>query len=184
MSDIVDRITELVDQTMAGGEPETGYNYGDPTYPKCPHCQRHWHGLPITERIAQMYMFGIFDENYLVTEDDSPVLCQGSEFIGPMPAEPYPSAGGGGGYSYQEHFAPPLTDVTGMVAEYLSAALGVTVGFDTSNLLRELDGTRVGVEIDGQVFVDEAHSHTDEETGITTVTIGEQTNPVERERPR
>jgi hypothetical protein len=44
MSDIVDRIDQLVDEQLAGGEPHTGYDFGDPKYPRCPHCSRHWHG--------------------------------------------------------------------------------------------------------------------------------------------
>lgn len=85
--DIVDEIDALVDEQLAGGESRQGYDYGDPTYPKCPHCDRHWHGLAITERIAKMYRFGYYDEKYVAAEDDSRVLCQGSDFIGPMPSE-------------------------------------------------------------------------------------------------
>jgi hypothetical protein len=84
MSDIIDDIDALVDDQLAGGEPRSGFDYGDPTYPKCPHCERHWHGLPLTERVAAMYSAGHFDEDYRADQDDSPVLCEGSEFIGPM----------------------------------------------------------------------------------------------------
>ena len=87
MSDIVDRIDALVDDQMAGGEPRTGYDFDDPTYPRCGHCDRHWHGLPITEKIAEMYARGCYDDEYRADSDDSRVLCRGSEFIGPMPAE-------------------------------------------------------------------------------------------------
>ena len=87
--DIIDRIDELVDDQLAGGEPRQGYNFNDPTYPKCPHCSRHWHGLPATERIAEMYAHGQFDESYRVDEDDSRVLCEGSEFIGPTRVPPW-----------------------------------------------------------------------------------------------
>lgn len=85
--DIVDEIDALVEESMAGGEPRTGYSCGDPTFPRCGHCDRHWHGLPITERIAEMYADGVYDPEYLVAKDDSPVLCEGSEFIGPMRSE-------------------------------------------------------------------------------------------------
>ncbi|BBZ09813.1 hypothetical protein [Mycobacterium branderi] len=84
---ILDEIDRLVDEQMADGEPRVGYDFGDPTYPRCPHCDRHWHGLPITERIAAMYANGIYDEDYRADTDTSRVLCQGSDFIGPMPAE-------------------------------------------------------------------------------------------------
>jgi hypothetical protein len=85
--DIVDEIDALVEESMAGGEPEVGYTYDDPQYPRCWHCGRHWHGLPITEKIAQMYSNGRYDEEYVAAEDDTRVLCQGSDFIGPMPTE-------------------------------------------------------------------------------------------------
>lgn len=80
---VLDEIDALVDESMAGGEPHTGYDYGDPTYPSCPHCDRAWHGLPVTEKIAEMYDWTGWDDDYVLTEDDSQVLCPGSEFIGP-----------------------------------------------------------------------------------------------------
>lgn len=83
MTDLIDRIDALVDEQMAHGEPENGYYFGDPQYPRCPHCNRHWHGLRITLRIARMRAIGHFDPDYRITEDDSPVLCEGSGFIGP-----------------------------------------------------------------------------------------------------
>jgi hypothetical protein len=85
-ADIIDRIDELVDEQLSGGEPRTGYNYGDPTYPRCWHCGRHWHGLPITQRIADMYALGEYDETYSLDRDNTEVICPGSDFIGPMPA--------------------------------------------------------------------------------------------------
>ncbi|WP_286212779.1 hypothetical protein [Mycolicibacterium mageritense] len=85
MTDIIDRIDELVDEQLADGEPENGYDFGDPDYPECPHCGRHWHGLRITRRIEAMRWAGHFDPEYRYADDDSPVLCEGSEFIGPMP---------------------------------------------------------------------------------------------------
>lgn len=82
--DIIDRIDELVDEQMAEGEPLTGFSYGDPTYPKCPHCNRHWHGLRLTQKIASMYSSGNYDPDYGTATDDSPIVCEGSEFIGPQ----------------------------------------------------------------------------------------------------
>lgn len=84
-TDIIDRIDELVDDQLAGGEPRQGYDYGDPNFPQCWRCGRHWHGLKITERIALMYAIGRYDETYSAAEDDSPVVCPGSDFIGPIP---------------------------------------------------------------------------------------------------
>lgn len=75
-ADIIDRIDELIDEQLAAGEPETGWDYGDPDYPECPHCGRDWHGLPITG-------WG---------PDDIVVLCEGSDLIGPRrpPQPPQP----------------------------------------------------------------------------------------------
>lgn len=81
---VLDAIDELVDEQMAGGEPIGGYDYNDPGYPRCPHCHRDWHGLAITERIERMRWTGTMDADYRYAEDDSPVLCPGSEFIGPV----------------------------------------------------------------------------------------------------
>jgi hypothetical protein len=94
VSDIVHDIDALIDESLAGGEPRTGYDYGDPTYPRCPHCDRSWHGLPLTDWIVRMYERGQFDEDYTAATDQSRVLCQGSEFIGPQPA-PLPGIYGG-----------------------------------------------------------------------------------------
>lgn len=91
MTDLIDRIDELVNEQLAAGEPENGFDYGDPDYPRCPHCSRHWHGLPITARIAAMYAMRRYDPEYTYAEDDSPVLCEGSEFIGPQ-RPPRPAA--------------------------------------------------------------------------------------------
>lgn len=77
MSDVISRIDELIDEQLESGEPTNGYDYGDPDYPRCGHCGRHWHGLPITERIAAMYQWGAYDPGYRLADDDSPVLCEG-----------------------------------------------------------------------------------------------------------
>ena len=39
MSDIIDEIDALIDDQLEAGEPIGGYDFGDPDYPKCPHCQ-------------------------------------------------------------------------------------------------------------------------------------------------
>jgi hypothetical protein len=88
--DLIDRIGELVDNQMAVGEPCIGFDFGDPHYPKCGHCGRAWHGLKITMQIESMRATGVYDESYSYTADDSPVLCEGSEFIGPMKYAPRP----------------------------------------------------------------------------------------------
>jgi hypothetical protein len=91
-TDIIDRIDQLVEDSLAAGEPEGGYEAWntepDPEYPRCPRCHRHWHGLPITARIASMYHWGRYDPEYEYASDTSPVLCEGSDFIGPMRPPP------------------------------------------------------------------------------------------------
>lgn len=84
MSDIIDEIDQLVDEQMAGGEPLGGFDYGNPDYPKCPHCDRDFHGIPLTERILDMRSLTGWDESYRVDTDDSPMVCEGSLFIGPI----------------------------------------------------------------------------------------------------
>jgi hypothetical protein len=91
LSDIIDDIDRLVDEQLEAGEQPRGYDFGDPAYPRCPHCGRHWHGLPITARVARMYALGEYDGTYSAATDDSPILCEGSEFIGPIRAEPAPT---------------------------------------------------------------------------------------------
>jgi hypothetical protein len=119
--DIVDRIDDLVDEQLAGGEQSPGDELGDPTYPRCPHCDRHWHGLPITERIAVMYARGVYEDDYRADADDSRMLCCGSQFIGPMPSE-------SGAYSYP---TPPkwlerlIDDTASFVASEIGMVLGV-----------------------------------------------------------
>lgn len=83
MTDLIDRIDALVDEQMADGEPENGYDFDDPDFPECPHCGRDWHGLRLTRRIQTMRRFGHFDPEYSYAADDSTVLCEGSDFIGP-----------------------------------------------------------------------------------------------------
>lgn len=81
---IIDEIDRLVDGALQTGSPLSGYEYDHPEYDFCGHCGRHWHGMAITEKVATMYDYGTFDENYTVATDDSKVLCPGSDFIGPV----------------------------------------------------------------------------------------------------
>lgn len=83
-ADLVDEIDALITGQLDGGEPRTGFDYGDPTFPKCPHswCDEHWHGLAITQNMRRMRSFGMVDPAYRYADDDSPVLCPGSEFRG------------------------------------------------------------------------------------------------------
>src|SRR5258705_3088254 len=91
MKDIVDEIDALVDASLARPIVD---DYNADRYDKCVHCNRDWHGIPITAKIAEMYSHGTFDESYRVGNDDTEVLCQGSDFIGPMKAPDIPSVTG------------------------------------------------------------------------------------------
>ncbi|MCF8605137.1 hypothetical protein L5I01_17420 [Gordonia sp. HY442] len=74
----------------------------------CPHCDRDWHGLAITERIEEMrreyqamaqdredeggeieYADSAILGDYRYADDDSPVICPGSTFIGPRLPRPH-----------------------------------------------------------------------------------------------
>lgn len=79
--DIIDRIDELVDGQLQ--QEASGYDHNI-NQDKCPHCGRAWHGLPLTRHVAQMYSLGFFEPEYIAAEDDSPIVCDGSDFIGPL----------------------------------------------------------------------------------------------------
>lgn len=85
--DIVDRIDELVNDQLANYHQRSGYDH-NVNQDLCPHCGREWHGLKITARIEQMRARGWYDETYSYADDDTEVLCEGSEFIGPMKYPP------------------------------------------------------------------------------------------------
>lgn len=83
--DVVDEIDRLVDESLSRPIVD---DYNSDRYDKCFHCHRNWHGLAVTEQIARMYGRGVFDESYVAAEDDSKILCPGSDFIGPVAAQP------------------------------------------------------------------------------------------------
>lgn len=80
----IDALEADVRERVRAGEPRTGYDYGDPTFPECPHpwCGERWHGLAITHRMWQMRARGEIDPDYRYAADDSEVLCPGSLFEG------------------------------------------------------------------------------------------------------
>ncbi|MEV6069120.1 hypothetical protein AB0L82_21435 [Nocardia sp. NPDC052001] len=84
---LLDEIDALVEDSMRDGEPETGYDFDDPTYPDCPnpHCDEPWHGLAITARMSAMRWRGLVDPDYDYDTDDSPLLCPGSRHTGEWP---------------------------------------------------------------------------------------------------
>jgi hypothetical protein len=82
---IIDVIDLLVDESLS--KPIVD-DYNADRYDRCWHCSRPWHGIVITEKIAEMYGRGVFDESYRVDADDSKILCPGSDFIGPVAQQP------------------------------------------------------------------------------------------------
>jgi hypothetical protein len=81
--DICDQIDELVNDQLANYPQRSGYDC-PVNQDKCPHCGREWHGLKITARMEMMRQAGCYDESYRYDNDDSSVICPGSEFIGPI----------------------------------------------------------------------------------------------------
>ena len=56
--DIIDRIDELVDESLSRPLTQrSGYD-NNIHQDLCPHCGRAWHGLPITQMVARMYSVG------------------------------------------------------------------------------------------------------------------------------
>ncbi|NKR30669.1 hypothetical protein GS538_11870 [Rhodococcus hoagii] len=96
--DIIDDIDALVDEQMAGYRDRSGYDH-NVNQDRCWHCGEDWHGLAITARMEEMrrryryrgmFAFGerdyaesALDPDYRYADDDSEVLCPGSDFIGP-----------------------------------------------------------------------------------------------------
>lgn len=78
---IIDEIDRLVDESLS--QPIVD-DYSVNRYDRCWHCNQQWHGFPLTERVLEMQARRVFDENYRIGEDDSPVWCPGSDFIGPV----------------------------------------------------------------------------------------------------
>lgn len=137
--DIVDRIDQLVDDQVVGGERLVRDSFGDSAqYPRCSHCGRHWHGLPITERVAQMYTLSEFDEEYRVDTDDSHVLCRGSDFIGPMPAEsaPWAITLNSASPQFPEWLDELIDDTSSFVAEQIDFIAGTSVM--NADVIREM----------------------------------------------
>jgi hypothetical protein len=100
--DIIDGIDQLVDDQIASGEwSAPGRVNSSAEYPRCSHCDREWHGLPIIDHIAKMHKRSEFDEGDRTETDDSRVLCRGSDYIGPMPFEHAPSAGAENSEAFQ-----------------------------------------------------------------------------------
>ena len=87
---LLDEIDELVDASLSRGD-QSGSWQGE-RYDRCPKCSEAWHFLPITRTMYEMrlgsyatdeFNQGIVDPNYKYQEDTSPILCPGSEWLGP-----------------------------------------------------------------------------------------------------
>lgn len=99
-SRVLDAIDELVDSELEHTPSGWDYPVNQPT---CPHCRGDAHTLPIKERMREIRALWqdtiTFDERdaakispraaaeleaYRYNEDDSPIVCPGTEFIGPL----------------------------------------------------------------------------------------------------
>lgn len=78
-----DEITDIVDEQLARYDQRTGYDYSI-GQPRCAHCGSDEHHLAITERIEEMRDWGLYDETYRYDEDDSRVVCPGTNTPGPV----------------------------------------------------------------------------------------------------
>jgi hypothetical protein len=86
--DVINGNEQLVEDQVAAGEWSALDRFsGAAEYPRCSHCDREWHGLPIIDHRAKMRRRSEFDEGYRTETDDTHVLCRGSDYIGPMPFE-------------------------------------------------------------------------------------------------
>lgn len=168
MIDVIDEIDALIDEQLEAGEPIGGYDFGDPDYPRCPHCERDWHGLAITERMERMRYRGAVDADYRYSEDDSRVICPGSEFIGPPLGPRIPESGYDDGNvlslaavrALSEGFVHAVREARESI---LAAAIReVAEEYADSPCLagRALtDGDRVAYEIRGQVVTGTVSNH-------------------------
>ena len=59
MSDIIDDIDALINESLAAGPVD---DYTVNRYDKCWHCGRDWHGMPITAHIEAMRRTGRYEE--------------------------------------------------------------------------------------------------------------------------
>lgn len=77
---MIDDILSRIDEQLAAGEPRTGYDYGDPAFPVCPHCGGDWHGLAITFAMRGMALtHRTVPPDYRYADDESGVWCPGSD---------------------------------------------------------------------------------------------------------
>lgn len=109
MSDIIDRIDELVDDQLANYDSRSGYDHNI-NQDKCGHCGGDWHGLAITQKIMAMRVTRSYNEDYGYAADDSPIICPGSDFIGPL--------------SKRAETAPWISELIDATNEYVAEVAG------------------------------------------------------------
>lgn len=90
---VLDEIDRLVDDSIARGDRSQSF-HGEQmrVHAACPWCPEPWHFLPITANLLAMrngsygrdeFGYGIVDPDYSYRDDESGVVCPGSEFHGP-----------------------------------------------------------------------------------------------------
>ncbi|SHU54488.1 hypothetical protein [Mycobacteroides abscessus] len=171
MSDIIDAIDALVDEQLE--QERSGYDHNI-NQVNCPHCGRDWHGLPITQAIERMRALGQYDEKYDATQDDSPILCPGSEFIGPIPLSGvYCSCP----FCYMESMGVPpriLEEILNNAAQSgsMTGAAAISLGADGTVSWRTVGTLQDGTEIVTQA--PQTVETVDPENAITPADFGEQ----------
>jgi hypothetical protein len=170
-TDIIDQIDILVDEQLANYDNRSGYDH-DVNQERC-RCGRDWHGLPITKRIDGMRSFGEFDPGYVYAEDDSPVMCVGSNTPGPwrqsglwqLPDDPFD------GFD----LSPWQTIRDARRAALLRTANEIAEGrpYVVDRDFQLARGERVGWDNgDGVVHVGRVESHEPDGQGGWTITVG------------
>lgn len=171
MSDIIDEIDALVDWQLE--QESSGYDHNI-NQEKC-RCGRDWHGLPITQRIDRMRALHQFDTEYVYAEDDSTIMCVGSDTPGPWreclaydriwrpPDDPFDVSG-------WEALRATLSEARNTERFQVADGRPCMVGED----FRLARGERVGWDNgDGVVHVDRVQSRGPDNNGGWTITIGE-----------
>lgn len=106
---------------------------------KCWHCGRAFHELALTQKVDQMFTTGTLDPNYFAREDLSPIVCDGSTFIGPLRPEPpaptFQSTYSGGGY------LEGIIKYLGQTMQWPEMILPKPIIFDTTPWLQSLNSS-------------------------------------------
>lgn len=103
---------------------------------KCPHCDREWHELALTQSVARMFDNDYLDSTYFAREDTSPVVCDGSTFIGPPRPGPVDVAVGytytfSGSSSMYIDMQPWLDSINSWTEKLTESFAGLSFTFNT-----------------------------------------------------